>query len=60
MSSRYKVLFSVIAVVAIAAIAYYSFLTPTPSSDDVTGTIGSADRYRGDQISQGDAATGDQ
>ena len=52
--NRYKGLLTGFAVVAILALAYFSFVYTPPSRDDVKGTIGAAERYRGDQIDQAD------
>ena len=54
MSNKHKGLFAGLAVVAIVAIVYFSFLYPPPSNDDTTGAIGAAKRYRAEQIQESD------
>lgn len=46
-------------VVAICAVVYFSYHTPPPSADSVSGTIGAAKKYRSEQISDKDVQVGE-
>ena len=54
MSGRSRGLLGVFVVVAIVAVAYFSFFYTPPKEKGLEGAIGTADRYRSDQIQSED------
>ena len=54
MSTKYRGLFIGLAVVAIVAVAFFSFIYSPPREEGLKGAIGTAERYRAEQISPDD------